>query len=72
MNCKIFFVSPFIKHGFLLFHKGFPVMKMENSEDRLQHVVGDKDKFYKDVVVVTKGKETIQKKKNPGKTISAY
>ena len=35
---------------------------MENRKDRLKHVAGDKDEFYKDLVVVNKGKEIVQEK----------
>ena len=47
---------------FYLFEKVFSVGKMENRKDRLQHDVGDKDEFYKDPIVVNKGKGIVQKK----------
>lgn len=44
---------------------------MENSLDRLQLDAGDKDEFYKDPVVVNRGKDTTQEK-NQEKWVSAY
>ena len=45
---------------FFLLTKICLVAKMENSEDKLQHVAGGKDELYKDFAVGNKGKEVIQ------------
>ena len=60
MNCNYFWFFFLYNMDFFLLTKICLVAKMENSEDKLQHVDGDKDEMYKDPDVVNKGKEIFE------------
>ena len=60
MNRSCFWSFFLYNMDFCLVAKVCSFAKMETSEKKLQHVVGDEDELYKDHVAVNKGKEIIQ------------